>query len=64
MASIPFPVAIPPAIGGIVNCSLPWELSGVVVSSLPLCPPASKPSQLLHQRRHALFSAKTLLLTT
>ena len=45
-ASMPAPVPIPPAaIKGRSMCCLTWGTSTiVVVSSFPLCPPASKPS--------------------
>ncbi|MNX28473.1 hypothetical protein D3C86_585820 [compost metagenome] len=66
-ASIPRPVAIPPApIKGISICSLTIGIKvRVVVSSLPLCPPASKPSATTASTPACCaFKAKTELLTT
>ena len=61
------PVAIPPAaITGIFTASATAGINTmVVVSSLPLCPPASKPSATTaSQPESSAFFANLLLLTT
>ena len=66
-ANIPFPVAIPPAaINGMVMFSLTIGINvNVVVSSRPLCPPASKPSATTASTpASCAFSANFELLTT
>ena len=66
-ANIPLPVAIPPAaINGIEICSRTIGIKvNVVVSSLPLCPPASKPSATTASTpASCAFNANLELLTT
>ena len=66
-ANIPAPVAIPPAaINGIEMFSLTIGISvKVVVSSRPLCPPASKPSATTASTPASwAFNANFELLTT
>ena len=66
-ANIPRPFPIPPAaITGISTCSFTIGINvNVVLSSLPLCPPASKPSQTMASTpASCAFSANFTELTT